>query len=65
MEVKLNGETANVSSKNLAELLEELTLADKRVAIEVNKQLVTRKELALTEIKAGDAIEIVHFVGGG
>ena len=46
-------------------LLETLSLIEKRVAIEVNKELVTRREWPQFKLKAGDRVEIVSFIGGG
>lgn len=49
----------------VAALLTQLKVGEKRVAVEVNKQLVTRAEWATHNLKNGDRIEVVSFVGGG
>jgi sulfur carrier protein len=49
----------------VADLIAQLQLTQKRVAVEVNAELVTKAEWNQFEIKAGDRIEIVSFVGGG
>jgi len=49
----------------VAGLLAQLKLTEKRVAVESNKELVTRTEWATHILKNGDKIEIVSFVGGG
>lgn len=49
----------------VAALLTQLKLIEKRVAVESNKELVTRAEWATHILKNGDKIEIVSFVGGG
>jgi thiamine biosynthesis protein ThiS len=36
-----------------------------RVAIELNREIVSREQWAQTPLKDGDRLEIVHFVGGG
>jgi sulfur carrier protein len=49
----------------VAALLDVLGMTQKRVAVEVNTELVTKNEWALFKLKEGDRIEIVSFVGGG
>lgn len=49
----------------MAELLAERKLIPLRVAVEVNEELVPRKQFAETALRDGDRIEIVTFVGGG
>lgn len=46
-------------------LLELIKLSNQRVAVEVNKELVTKQEWPMHILKSGDRIEIVSFVGGG
>lgn len=67
LQVQLNGERREFLHQNLSlsELIQELSLAPQRIAVEVNKQIVRRGEWETTAIKEGDQIEIVHFVGGG
>lgn len=67
MQVQLNGERREFLHQNLflSELIQELSLAPQRIAVEVNKRIVRRDEWERTAIKEGDQIEIVHFVGGG
>jgi thiamine biosynthesis protein ThiS len=49
----------------VAELVESLGLGPRRVAVEVNRTLVPRAAYAATRLADGDAVEIIHFVGGG
>jgi thiamine biosynthesis protein ThiS len=49
----------------VAELIEQLGLGARRVAVEVNRTLVPRAEYAATRLAEGDAVEVIHFVGGG
>lgn len=49
----------------LSELIEQLSLAPQRIAIEVNNQIARKQNWEDTNISDGDRIEIVHFVGGG
>lgn len=46
-------------------LLETLGMAERRVAVELNRRIVKRATYAETSINDGDVVEIVHFVGGG
>ncbi|HEU4799920.1 MAG TPA: sulfur carrier protein ThiS [Gemmatimonadales bacterium] len=64
--VTLNGEEATIPGPaSLAALLEHLGLDPRAVAIEHNREIVRRAQLASTPVAAGDTIEVVHFVGGG
>lgn len=67
MLIQINGEPREFSEQQLflTELIEELSLAPQRIAVEVNKQIVRRDAWGHTTINEGDQIEIVHFVGGG
>jgi sulfur carrier protein len=47
------------------QLLERMDLAGKRVALEVNCEIVPRSSHATHELKEGDKVEIVHAIGGG
>ncbi len=62
----LNGETMRLSSpNNLQQLLDTLHLGEKRVAVEVNREIIPRSRHAATRIREGDHIEIVRAIGGG
>ncbi len=64
--VTLNGEEARIPGPaSLASLLEHLGLDPRAVAIEHNREIVRRAQLADTPVAEGDTIEVVHFVGGG
>jgi len=66
MKVVINGEEKAVPDQiTVAGLLEHLELAKMRVAVEINKQLVPRRDHVDHSIKNGDIIEIVTLVGGG
>jgi thiamine biosynthesis protein ThiS len=49
----------------LAELVEALELKPDRIAIELNGEIASRKSWPSVQIRCGDKLEIVHFVGGG
>lgn len=66
MKVFINGEIREIQNEiNLSELLKQLSLASERIAIELNKEVVRRRDWENIHIKDADKIEIVHFVGGG
>jgi thiamine biosynthesis protein ThiS len=63
--LKINGEEREVSAATVAELIRELKLGDRRVAVELNKNIVPRDRFEHQALAAGDALEVIHFVGGG
>ena len=66
MQIQVNGERHELRDESLlSDLLKELSLAPERVAVELNSQVVRRKEWPNTILRDGDRVEIVHFVGGG
>ena len=65
MDVVINGEHKRIHSGTLLELLRELELDPRAVVVEHNRKIVRRVGLADVTVNEGDAIELVHFVGGG
>jgi len=66
MKVFINGEPSEFAGAlSLAELITQLELPVARIAIELNRDVVRRKEWGSTMLQDDDRIEIVHFVGGG
>lgn len=65
MQLTLNGETRTFEVKNVLELLQELGYVDKRIAVELNGEIVPKSQHATTSLKDGDQLEIVVAVGGG
>jgi thiamine biosynthesis protein ThiS len=63
--VILNGEPRQVREGSIADLVASLGLDVKKVAVERNRAIVPRSTLADVALAEGDALEIVHFVGGG
>ena len=61
----VNGETRRTTTTTIADLVRELDLAPEKVAVERNGEIVPRSTLADVPLSDGDALEIVHFVGGG
>lgn len=65
MIIVLNGNTYDTQAQSLAELVDELQLTGKRIAIEVDQRLVPKSQHATTLLRPQLHIEIVHAVGGG
>jgi len=65
MQLVINGEAREFASATLEALIEELGMKGDRVAVELNREIVSRAEWPGTPLKDGDRLEIVHFVGGG
>jgi len=65
IEVQLNGEQRMVSARTVAELVIELGLQQRMIAIECNLEVVPKSQYDTTLLKAGDRIELVHMIGGG
>ena len=65
MNITINGESRVVSAETLSALVEQLGMRADRVAVELNRDIVPRDRWAETRLHDGDALEIVHFVGGG
>jgi thiamine biosynthesis protein ThiS len=65
MDVVINGEKRQVTSGTLLDLLREIDLDPRAVVVEHNRKIVRRAGLEGVTVQDGDAIELVHFVGGG
>lgn len=66
MEVIVNGSSRDVPEDlTVKGLVAHLGLSEGPVAVEINREIVPRVEHATRKVLGGDAIEIVHFVGGG
>lgn len=66
MDINLNGETRTLTAGlSVADLLAELGLSGRRLAVEHNGEIVPRSEHADTRLTDGDRVEIIHAVGGG
>jgi thiamine biosynthesis protein ThiS len=66
MTITLNGETRNVAAgTTVAELLGQLEVLPKHVAVEVNLELVPRDRHRQRVLRENDRLEIVTLVGGG
>lgn len=66
MRVQVNGETREIPGElSLTGLLDHLSMPSRLLAIELNKEVVRKKDWGDTRVKDADVIEIIHFVGGG
>jgi thiamine biosynthesis protein ThiS len=66
LEIMVNGESRRVPGPaSLADLLRHLGLDSRTVVVELNRQIIRRPSLDQTPLAEGDAVELVHFVGGG
>ncbi len=66
IKIKVNGKTITIVDKlTLAELIDDLKIPLKKVAIELNKEIVKKKRINKIKLNNKDVIEIVHFIGGG
>ncbi|MBI3593826.1 MAG: sulfur carrier protein ThiS [Nitrospirae bacterium] len=66
MKVAVNGQQWEFSGEmNILQLLLELGMIVDRVAVEVNYQILDKKEFNTHFLKNGDKIEVISFVGGG
>lgn len=66
MQIEINGEIKMVSEKLTAQqLLQELGIAEQKLALEINEEIVPRSSLSVYVIQPGDIVEIIHAIGGG
>jgi len=66
IKIKINGKILLVNTENnLQELVNKLKIPIKKVAIELNQEIVDKNKLKKYNLKEKDKIEIVHFIGGG
>ncbi len=66
MLIEVNGQTTDIAEGlSAAELLAELGFAGKRLALEINREIVPRSLHAEHRLQPGDRVEIVHAIGGG
>ena len=66
MTISLNGQPYVLAAPlTVAELLEQLKIDPRRVAVELNLEVLKRGAFETAAIKEGDEVEVVNFVGGG
>ena len=66
MQIQVNGDSRDVAEgTSVAQLLDELQLDPRTLAVELNLELVPRGEHPATHLSEGDKLEVVTLVGGG
>lgn len=66
IEIIVNGDPLQIDAgARLTDLIARLELTPERLAIELNQSIAPRAKWSEIELKSGDKLEIVHFVGGG
>ena len=66
IKIKVNGKSRSINKDISAlNLVKSLKIPLKKVAIELNQEIVDKKKLNKINLKNNDKIEIVHFIGGG
>ena len=66
IKIKINGKLSMINDNlSLLELLKKLKIPLKKVAIELNEEIIDKNNLNKLILKKNDKIEIVHFIGGG
>ena len=66
IKIKVNGKVKLIKNNiKLSNLIKFLKIPVKKVAIELNQEIVDKKKLEKIILKKNDKIEVVHFIGGG
>ena len=66
IKITVNGKIRLIKEKtNLFHLVNKLKIPIKKVAIELNQEIIDKKKLNKKILKKNDKVEIVHFIGGG
>ena len=66
MEIFVNGEPVSVpEASRVIQLIEQLSLQDARIAVELNREIIPRSQYDATPLTSGDRVEIVQAIGGG
>ena len=66
IKIKVNGKIKFISNNyKMSDLIKNLNIPIKIVAIELNKEIIDKKNINKINLKKDDRIEIVHFIGGG
>ena len=66
IKIKVNGKFKSISDNlKISDLVKELKIPLKKVAIELNQEIMDKKKISKIALKKDDKMEIVHFIGGG
>ncbi|PKG25085.1 sulfur carrier protein ThiS [Niallia nealsonii] len=67
MIIQLNGKSQELTDhiETVADLLAFFELQNRIVIVEINKDIIQKEQYSIQDLKDGDAVELIHFVGGG
>ncbi|MDB2428321.1 sulfur carrier protein ThiS [Candidatus Pelagibacter bacterium] len=66
IKIKVNGKFKSIYENfKISDLVKDLKIPIKKVAIELNQEIIDKKNIGKISLKKDDKIEIVHFIGGG
>jgi sulfur carrier protein len=66
IKIKVNGKFKHIAENyKISNLVKDLKIPLKKVAIELNQEIMDKKKISKIILKKDDKIEIVHFIGGG
>jgi sulfur carrier protein len=66
IKIKVNGKVKSIlDNYSMLDLVKNLKIPMKKVAIELNQEIIDKKSIGKINLKKNDKIEIVHFIGGG
>ena len=66
IKIKVNGKFKSISENfKISDLVKDLKIPLKKVAIELNQEIMDKKKISKIALKKDDKMEIVHFIGGG
>ena len=66
IKITVNGKQMQIIPKfSMKSLITKLKMPLNKIAIELNKKIIDKKKISKIQLKKGDKVEIVHFIGGG
>ncbi|AJD46562.1 thiamine biosynthesis protein ThiS [Isoalcanivorax pacificus W11-5] len=65
MQLQVNGDSLEFDGRTISDLLARLEIHGRRLAVEVNRDIIPKSEHADFALSDGDIVEIVHAIGGG
>jgi sulfur carrier protein len=66
IKIKLNGKFSTINENlSLLIFLKKLKIPLKKVAIELNQEIIDKNKISRIKLKKNDKVEVVHFIGGG
>ncbi len=65
MRIRINGKDENIDAASVLDILKARNVEPRMVAVEVNSKMIERDEYGVTQLKEGDEVEFLYFMGGG